>query len=213
MDSFILQLKACLQGPLPGEEAQFLMAPTGRPRRIESKQGDYQPRASAVLIILFPENESWNTILIERPVYEGVHSGQIAFPGGRHEEQDQTLINTALRETQEEIGIDPFKVEILGKLTDLYISPSNSLVSPYIGFVKEKPVLIPDSFEVSNVMMVDLFELTMRIQPQEKMITWSNGLKIKSPYFEVEGKTVWGATAMMISELREVVKKAKITSS
>lgn len=209
---FIEQLKVRFQTPLPGEEAQFLMAPFTRQRIHHIDPLSYSPRKSAVLILLFPVEESIHTLLIQRPVYEGVHSGQVAFPGGKFEETDIDLSHTALRETFEEVGAPSNDIEIIGKLTDLYINPSNFLVSPFIGFVSKQPDFIMDAYEVQKIISVNLFSLNDKGIKSEKVITHSNNYKIKTPYYEIEGLTVWGATAMMISELNVIVEEAKIIS-
>jgi 8-oxo-dGTP pyrophosphatase MutT (NUDIX family) len=208
---FIQSLKARLQQPLPGEEVQFLMAPVSRLRLKQINPETYRPRPSAVLILLFPENGSYTVVLIKRPEYDGVHSAQVAFPGGRFEEGDQDLAATALREAGEEIGLETANVEILGKLTDLYIQPSNFLVSPYVAHFKQKPRLQPDAREVEQILYADLFSLAKADMRMEKSIVHSDGQKIKTPYYEIGGFTVWGATAMIISELNAVVDG--ITSS
>lgn len=204
--TFIEQLKAQLL-QLPGEEAQYQMAPISRKRLSDFSDRIRTARKSAVLIVLYPNGDSINTILIQRPNYEGVHGGQIAFPGGKFEEADQTLSNTALREANEEIGIDTGNIQIIGNLTDLYIAPSNFLVSPYIGFTNELNELIPNNYEVSKIIHTDLFNLNKEEIKGIKSIEQSNGYKIKTPYYEIEGFTVWGATAMMISELNAIVKR------
>lgn len=204
--TFIEQLKAQLL-QLPGEEAQYQMAPISRKRLSDFSDRIRTARKSAVLIVLYPNGDSINTILIQRPNYEGVHGGQIAFPGGKFEEADQTLSNTALREANEEISIDTGNIQIIGNLTDLYIAPSNFLVSPYIGFTNELNELIPNNYEVSKIIHTDLFNLNKEEIKGIKSIEQSNGYKIKTPYYEIEGFTVWGATAMMISELNAIVKR------
>lgn len=211
--SFVDQLESLLGMDLPGEEAQFSMAPITRKRLIDVSAENYNPKQSAVLILLFPENDSIHTILIQRGKYEGVHSGQIAFPGGRFEEGDLDLKQTALRETAEEIGIIPQNINVIGCLTDVYITPSNFLVKPFIGVINHKPDFILDLIEVEKIIPVNLFNLNDKSIRKEKSILQSGGYKIKTPYFEIEGLTVWGATAMMISELNAVVEKIKITSS
>lgn len=208
--NFLGQLKEQLL-ELPGEEAQYQMAPLSRKKISDFSDRIHSARKSAVLIILYPSNDSINTILIQRPNYEGVHSGQIAFPGGKYEESDIELSNTALREANEEIGIDVSNIQLLGRLTDLYISPSNFIVSPFIGFTSELNDLIPNNYEVSKIIHTDLFNLNKEYIKGIKSIEHSNGYKIKTPYYEIEGFTVWGATAMMISELNAIVKR--ITSS
>ncbi|MDF2438904.1 MAG: CoA pyrophosphatase [Bacteroidota bacterium] len=202
---FITELKRRLQQPLPGEEIQFQMAPVKRERLSEIPLSERNPRSSAVLILLYPYNNSIRTVLIERPVYEGVHSGQVSFPGGKFEPQDKILENTALREAEEEIGIKSSDVSVLGRLTDLYISPSNFLVSPIIGYTDHIPVFSPDPREVNKVITIGLDLLNDISIRGVKTITYSGGYKIKTPYYNVEGLTVWGATAMIISELNAVV--------
>ncbi len=206
---FFEQLRIRLQQPLPGKEAQFLMAPAGRQPVQPSEIKKYNPRRSAVLIVLFPFESSIFTLLIQRPVYNGVHSGQVAFPGGKFEETDIDIQQTALRETYEEVGITDNTITIIGKLTDIYIPPSNFLVSPFIGFLGKQPELVMNGYEVQKIITVDLFGLN-NVAIMEKTVTNSSGYKIKTPCYEIEGLIVWGATAMMISELNVVVKEAKL---
>jgi len=209
---FIEQLKIRFKKPLPGEDAQFLMAPYTRQHIHHLEPENYNPRKSAVLILLFPFENSIYTILIQRPIYNGVHSGQVSFPGGKFEEADTDLDHTALRETFEEIGVPSNDIEIIGKLSDLYINPSNFLVSPFIGYTNKKPNFFMDAYEVQKIIMVDLFNLNESSIKSEKTITHSNGHKIKTPYYEIDGLTVWGATAMMISELNVIVEESKTIS-
>src|SRR5690606_7847625 len=128
-------------GSLPGEAAHLKMSPSLRVRTSEvAKQPGFNPKQSAVIILLYPENDIWYNVLIKRPEYKGTHSGQIAFPGGRFEENDVTFDITALRECEEEIGVSRELITVLGKLTEIYIPPSNFMVHPYIGYCEEKPV-------------------------------------------------------------------------
>jgi 8-oxo-dGTP pyrophosphatase MutT (NUDIX family) len=209
VDKFIEKLKKRLEHPLPGEEHQYKMAPFKRSRMSELAMDKIDPRKSAVLILLFPFEDKIKTVLIERPVYEGVHSGQVAFPGGKFDKDDISLMNTALREAEEEVGINKSQVTILGNLTDLYIMPSNFLVTPFIGFMKSVPVFLPDPREVNKVITIDIELLSDISIKGEKTISHSNGYKIKTPYYSVEGLTVWGATAMIISEFNAVVEESK----
>ncbi|MCW3102956.1 MAG: hydrolase [Bacteroidetes bacterium] len=211
-DQFIEQLRKRLQQTLPGEDRQFLMAPLHRERMRDLPMQTLEPRKSAVLILLFPHENTVRTVLIERPVYDGVHSGQMAFPGGKFEPEDVDLVNTALRETFEEIGVMSDEVTVIGRLTDLYINPSNFLVSPYVGYMKRVPEFIPNPREVNKVITIDLDLLNDMSIRGTKTIAYSGGLKLKTPYYEVEGLTVWGATAMIISELNAVVEEAKLIS-
>ncbi len=206
---FIEQLKIRLQRPLPGEDVQYLMAPISRIKNKYVSPENYNPKKSAVLILLFPQSNLIKTVFIERPIYDGVHSGQVAFPGGRFEDADVDLKQTALRETFEEIGVSPDKIEIIGKLTDLYINPSNFLVSPFIGYINECPNFIVNAREVQKIVVYNLFDLNNDTIKSEKEITFSGGFKLKTPYYEIDGLTVWGATAMMISELNAVIEESK----
>jgi 8-oxo-dGTP pyrophosphatase MutT (NUDIX family) len=200
-----IQARLCL--PLPGEESQFLMAPFRR-QRLSDLNPQPSPRPSAVLILLYQDNDGVRLILTQRQEYEGVHGGQVSFPGGRMDPEDRDLEDTALRETFEEIGIPGEKISIIGKLTDLYINPSNFLVSPYVGFLSGLPEFRPSAREVKKVITYPLLGFADEKLRAEKIIRHSSGYQIKTPYFEVEGLTVWGATAMIISELNAVVKEA-----
>lgn len=211
--SFVEQLESRLNKELPGEAAQFSMAPITRQKRAEISFADVHPKKSAVMIVLYPHDETIHAVLIQRGIYEGVHSGQVAFPGGKFEDGDLDLKQTALRETQEEIGLLPEQIKVLGSLTEVYITPSNFLVKPYIGVVHQKPDFIVDAREVARVITVDLFQLNNKEIIKEKSILQSGGFKIKTPYYEIEGLTIWGATAMMISELNAVVAELKFISS
>lgn len=208
---FIEQVKIRLKEPLPGEDAQLLMAPHRR-NFPEEFVVQADAKKSAVLILLFPFKNSIHTILIQRPIYEGVHSGQVSFPGGKYEKMDKHLSQTALREASEEVGIQTNDVEIIGKLTDLYIRPSNFLVSPFIGYIGHLPDFVIDKREVQKIISVDLFDLDRKDIRSKKAIIHSSGNKIKTPYYEIEGLTVWGATAMIISELNAIVNESKIIS-
>jgi 8-oxo-dGTP pyrophosphatase MutT (NUDIX family) len=211
--SFVNQLESRLNIELPGENAQFSMAPFARMRQSKIPTAGYLPKMSAVLVLLYPEADSIRTLLIERPEYDGHHSGQIAFPGGKFEEKDIELKQTALREAFEEIGVFADTIRVIGHLTDIYITPSNFLVKPFIGVTDRKPDFIMDTREVQQIISVDLFALNDKSIIKEKEIIQSGGNKIKTPYYEIEGLTVWGATAMMISELNVVVEQSRITFS
>lgn len=162
--SFVQRLESRLSKELPGEEAQFSMAPIARKRIAEVSKEKYNPKQSAVLILLFPEGESIHTVLIQRPEYEGVHSGQVAFPGGKFEESDLELQHTALREAKEEVGIHPPDIQIIGSLTELYITPSNFLVKPFIGILNSKPNFMKDEREVQKLFRLICLALMIKIE-------------------------------------------------
>jgi 8-oxo-dGTP pyrophosphatase MutT (NUDIX family) len=208
MNRFIKQLKIQLREPLPGQEAQLLMVPGERIFLRKNFPEHHTAKKSAVLILLFPFQEGVSTILIERAVYVGVHSGQIAFPGGKAEETDFDLKYTALRETYEEVGVPMEAVEIIGNLTNVYINPSNYLVTPYVGYLPQAPDFFINEREVQKIIRVDLRDVNKLVK-STKMITHSNGLRIQTPYYCIDGFTIWGATAMMMSELMVITEKTK----
>jgi 8-oxo-dGTP pyrophosphatase MutT (NUDIX family) len=212
LDHLIQALSRALGQPLPGEDAQYLMAPSGR-TRVNPAAPDIDYRNSSVLILLYPHNDSISTVLIKRHDYQGAHSGQIGFPGGKHEKTDGSFEATALRESQEELGIDPNSVTLVGSLTNVYIPVSRFKVHPYVGVAAVRPVFTPDPFEVKDVLEIDLRKLTDKTAVGETVITTNGGFKIKTPYYNVEGFIVWGATAMIISELNAVIDRAGLISS
>src|SRR5690554_4109188 len=148
-----------LKHELPGKNGQILMAPTpmDEARFVTQKQG--KARKGAVLILFYPRATGCAIPFIKRPVYPGIHSGQVALPGGRWEESDQDLAQTAIRETQEEIGVESEQVQILGKLSDLFIPASNFMVSPFVGFVENEPAFIPEEREVERIIPCDFAQL------------------------------------------------------
>ena len=202
-DKLLTEIKYNLQQPLPGNVAQIRMSPSIRRELLRFPNENKTIRKSAVLISLFLENDQINTLLIKRATYDGVHSGQISFPGGKFEEFDSSLIQTALREAQEEVGIDPFKVEVLGTLTPLFIPVSNMEVLPVIGLLKEKPVLHLNLQEVEFTISVPICHLKNPDNLLRKTIIVREN-SIEAPYFKVDCEDVWGATAMIISEFIEL---------
>ncbi|MFA5419841.1 MAG: CoA pyrophosphatase [Bacteroidales bacterium] len=186
---------------LPGISVQLRMAPPSRQLEIERSRNQV-PRKSAVLICFFPKNGEAHLIMIKRAVDETVHSGQIAFPGGKAEKEDISLENTALRETFEEVGIQPKQIEIIGKLSDLYIPPSNFLVTPFVGIIQEEPHLRPN-YEVERVLVIPLSDLMNQANCVEKTIS-VRSTQLRVPCFTLDGEIVWGATSMMLAELLEI---------
>jgi 8-oxo-dGTP pyrophosphatase MutT (NUDIX family) len=200
-----IKLKHRLSLPLPGKDAQLLMAHLERRINLAKYNVPQDARWGSVLILLYEDNNVIKFPLILRSTYEGVHSGQVGLPGGKFEAADETLVNTALREANEEIGIVKQDVEPIGALTELYIPPSNFLVHPHLAKINYTPQFIPDPHEVVKVIEVSLDDLANELFVKEKEITLSNGLKILTPYFDLYNYTVWGATAMILSELKTVM--------
>lgn len=209
VEHWINHLKEVLAGPLPGNQAHALMSPAGRGNTEGYLQSMQVPaRNSAVLLLLFPEEHEFKMVLIKRPSYDGVHSGQIALPGGKAEENDVDFLQTALRETNEEIGIDASEINILGNLSRIYIPPSNFLVYPYVGWIQSTPLFKPDNTEVEKILLPNVnLLLDGKIRKEGHfMAGGNNGFMVKAPYYDIENEKVWGATAAILSEFREILK-------
>lgn len=195
-----------LKEPLPGEAAQYMMAPADRAKMQEF--GDASKfRPSAVLILLcYDDNNELFIPLTERFAYDGVHSGQVSLPGGKKDDADTDLLATALRECSEEIGVSE-NIEVLGQLSQLYIPVSNFLVQPVVAFCKTRSVFMsPNIREVKHIAKIYIKDLMNENIVMNGNITVAEGIKIKAPYFETGGLKVWGATAMMLSELKVLLK-------
>lgn len=204
-DQLIAILERKLKEPLPGKIAHLKMAPQPIDQRRFEDVLRPDVRNSGVLILLYPDDDGFFFPLIKRPEYPGFHSGQMAFPGGKMEEEDENVIQTALREAEEEMGIDRHEVQILGKLTDLYIPTSNFLVSPVVGFLESQPRFVPDLHEVSRIVQTSVDDLMDPGIQKQTIIEIGDTISLSTPYFDIEGEIVWGATAMILSELREVL--------
>ncbi|MFL2636982.1 MAG: NUDIX hydrolase [Flavobacteriaceae bacterium] len=187
---------------LPGWKSHLELAPENRlellKQQIKSKKKD-----AAVSLCFFPDsNQNIRLPLILRNNYNGVHSNQISFPGGKKDDRDITLIDTAIRETNEEIGLIRAEMKLQFKLTNIYIPPSNFLVRPFVFKIKSTPLIKADDKEVSDVLLPKLSEiLDLNIQygPTEKM-------RQKNPYFLIKNHVVWGATAMILNEFKTIFK-------
>ena len=189
-------------------EAHNKMAPLERISSLNSQEYlDKNPKKAAVMMLLYPRNHETHLALIVRNSYPGIHASQIAFPGGKVEPTDIDLQHTALRETHEEIGVKPESVNVIRPFSELYIPPSNFLVSPFLGVVYDEIAFVPSPYEVKRVLELPLKDLLDdRIITQVVMST-SYAKNISVPVFNVDKYVVWGATAMMMSELKETIRK------
>jgi len=187
--------------------AQNMMAP--RPRtsvRPPEKKGS--PNQGAVMLLLYKKSNSLNIILIKRQENLSYHPGQISFPGGTHEDKE-TFLETALRETHEEVGIEPDNLEVLGSLYPVYIPPSDFMVYPFVSWHNSQPVWSPCHDEVAEIIEVSIHEL-FKNSSKSSEIREINDSEITVPYFRIKKHKVWGATAMILSELLERFKYAGI---
>jgi 8-oxo-dGTP pyrophosphatase MutT (NUDIX family) len=206
---FVKHLSKIEKESLLSRDAHIKMAPLERISYSDETQYlDKNPKKAAVLMLFYPKNERTHLALIVRNSYPGVHSSQIGFPGGKVELSDANLTETALRETHEEVGIAPHQIQVVKTFSEIYIPPSNYLVAPFMGIAYEELTFIPDPNEVKKVLELSIADfLDEQILTKVTMST-SYATDIEVPAFQVDKYIVWGATAMMMSELKEVIKKA-----
>lgn len=201
----ISNLRVALKQNLPGIAAHQQLMPERKSIQ-ELQLNKIKPRLSAVLVLLYPKNEQWHIVYIKRSTYPGVHSGQISFPGGKMEQTDNSLADTALREAEEEIGVSADQVQLLGKLSDLYVPPSNFLIKPYVGMLEQGQAFRPESQEVSMIIELELDYLF----DAEKLVKWkwpiSAKLQREVRGYAYQDQLIWGATGMITHELVEVLK-------
>ncbi|MCL7763742.1 CoA pyrophosphatase [Polaribacter sp. Z014] len=191
---------------LGGLEAQFKLAPKMRLKFDADKIIANNPRKAAVLALFYPNRKNETCFLLtQRASYKGAHSAQISFPGGKLDKTDRDLENTALRETFEEVGVAEASIEIIRELTDVYIPPSNFLATPFLGFTNERPNFILN-YEVEQTIEVLLRDLLNETNISSVNMNTSYMDNIEVPCFKLEDYIVWGATAMMLSEIKELLK-------
>jgi 8-oxo-dGTP pyrophosphatase MutT (NUDIX family) len=177
-------------------QSQRLMAPAQRALHRPSKQTEV--KLSAVLVLIFPINGMLSLVLMKRTEYPGVHSGQISFPGGRREEHEE-LLDTALREAQEELGINRQQLELLGQLAPIYVPPSNFEIHPFVAYTDTHPIWIPERREVAAVIEMPLGYL-FEAELKKTEVRTVRGVTFEAPFYDIKGYKVWGATAVMLSE-------------
>jgi len=204
--SLIDQLQQRLQQPLPGAVAHepLRATPTGmiKPKFDHS----LPPKLGSVMILLYQDGEQIKFPLTKRHEYLGAHGGQVSLPGGKAE-PGETAIETALRETEEEIGVSAQQIKVIGQLSQFFVMPSNFMVIPVIGFVEQRPVYQAQQSEVVRIIEGNLSDLIQPDAIRTKEIVAAKMYPMLAPHFEIEGEIVWGATAMMLNELRVVVKE------
>jgi 8-oxo-dGTP pyrophosphatase MutT (NUDIX family) len=209
-DSFcspsIAVLRRALTRPLPGLSAQLMMAPSHRAEALRDRVPSPAPREAAVLILLFPCDGQIFFPLTRRTDRVESHKGQISLPGGARE-GDESLQATALRETCEELNACPDNWSILGHLTPLYVPPSGFLISPFVAYTRSRPGFRPDPVEVAELIETPL---PLLLDPKTAVREqWTlRGTAVEVPFFRVHGHKVWGATAMVLSELIVLLREA-----
>jgi 8-oxo-dGTP pyrophosphatase MutT (NUDIX family) len=192
---------------LPGEKAHLEAAPFRRTRYAKDELS--KARESAVLVLCYQKNKETYIALIQRPKYDGAHSGQIALPGGKVEKSDKNIVHTALREANEEIGVIIKDVEVVGQLTQIYIPVSNFKVIPVIGCMDYCPDFVLDQREVAELIELKLSDLIAVKELSETKITFSDTKILKTPCFNFNDKIVWGATAIILNEMRWLLRGDK----
>ncbi|HXH18271.1 MAG TPA: CoA pyrophosphatase, partial [Chitinophagales bacterium] len=183
MDEFAGRLKESMK-KLPGHSAQEKMAPE---HRLPSEQWErYYANAKkgGVLILFYPFGNAIHTVLIQRPTYDGVHSGQVGFPGGQKENADKDIIETALREAKEEVGVDLKSIIVLGQLTELYVPPSNFLITPVVACSFYRPEFIIDKKEVAEIIEPTVKELLNEKAIGVTSLRVRDDISIQAPYYD-----------------------------
>ncbi len=196
----IAEIENALKRPLPGKKAQFIMAPGYRPDYDLEDVMKFHPKMGGVLLLLDPNGDEISIVLTLRKQYPGAHSGQMSFPGGKQESTDRDLTHTALRETYEEIGIAPQQIKVIGQLSELYIPPSNFLVYPTVGIITEHVIFNKDENEVEEIVAIPLsFFLDKNSRSTTKIKVFGD-TEVDVPAYNYKQYTIWGATAIMLSE-------------
>tara|TARA_R110002012_G_scaffold320402_2_gene543915 strand:+ start:26529 stop:27170 length:642 start_codon:yes stop_codon:yes gene_type:complete len=208
-DDFSKRISKIKNLPLPGVDSHHKMTPLFRVKQLQEIENlSKNPKKAAVLSLFYPNNhQNTNLLLILRKTYKGVHSNQIGFPGGKVEKEDKDLLHTALRETHEEVGVPPADVEVIKSLTQIYIPPSNFEVYPYIGICRSPSGFILQKSEVEALIEVSLADFMDDKLVFTKKLSTSYAESVEVPAFKLNGYTVWGATAMMLSEVKELLKQ------
>ena len=206
--NFLKYVPKIVKESLPATIAHAKMIPPGRLDLLKNQKFlNSIPKKAAVLMLLYPKDSVTHLVLIIRNSYPGIHASQIAFPGGKVEDIDLSLSHTALRETHEEIGIPAHKVKVIKAFSEVYIPPSNFLVSPFLGYAEEELSFTLSPDEVSGIIELPLLEFLNEDIIVNVTMSTSYASDIQVPAFQIDEHLVWGATAMMMSELKEILKK------
>lgn len=197
------RVRQALTQPLPGLVAQCRMAT--RPRASSARRVyEAGPREGAVLLALYIHQGELTLALTRRTTTVGSHKGQIALPGGHREPADETLWQTALRESFEEVGLDPTAVQYIGELSPLYVMASHFVVYPFVGHMSERPAFRLQAAEVAELIEMPLQVILDPTSHHEE--TWLRGTEpMQVPFYSYDGSVIWGATAMILSEFEALL--------
>lgn len=192
-----------------GESSHAKMSP---PYRLDlakkMKEKALSAKKAGVMALFYPNRQAHtNLVLILRKTYKGVHSAQVGFPGGKFEKSDHSLEFTALRETEEEIGIPNEQIQVLRKISPLYIPPSNFMVHPYMGILDHYPKFRKQEEEVEQILEISLNEFLLESNSISTVVPTSYNVEVEVPAFKLNGHIVWGATAMMLGEIKDLLKQ------
>ena len=213
-DTFLESISKIKNIPLPAESSHFKMVPPFRRELLRQQQNAIRHAKQAGVVALFYPGRDNKTyfVLILRKTYEGVHSAQVGFPGGKLEEQDESLQQAAIRETFEEVGVPENTIEIIRDLSKVYIPPSNFYVFPYLGFAHDTPIFRKQEDEVEAIIEVPLHSFLDDDALIKKAVKTSYSVEVEVPAFKLNEHTVWGATAMMLSEIKDLFKQAFVVT-
>ncbi len=204
-NTFVSRLSTRLDLPLPGPVAHEPMRATPAGNLKPEFQHKLPPKPGSVLILLYPQEGRIKFPLTKRAEYNGAHSGQVSFPGGKSE-GEESRTETALREGEEEIGINRGEIKVIGKLSEFFVIPSNFIITPIVAYQTSRPVFRPDPFEVVRILEANVEDILDEASIHVREITAAKVYQLIAPHFMVDNEIVWGATAMMLNEFRLVVK-------
>ncbi len=203
-DELVKSISKIEKNMLPGPQAQMQLSPKNRAQFSESYRTS-KTRKAGVMALLFPKDGETYLALILRTTYDGAHSGQIALPGGKYELSDQSLWETALREVEEEIGVTQNKISLIKPLTSIYIPPSDFRVYPFLAKTNESLIFKLQEEEVAELIEMPLSYLIGQKEINEVTIEVVTNKLVKVPAFKFDKHIIWGATAMILNELKQLL--------